>query len=86
MVVSIKDLFAKYAKITPKERPIKAALIEAIFAETGLKLDATQVRIQNSTVFLHVHPLEKKEILEKQKKILEDVGKKFLQQPIISIQ
>ncbi len=86
MVISIKELFAKYATLEPRGKYIKEALILVIEHHTGHSILAKDIRIQNNTAFIQSHPLIKKDIISESKKILIEVEKKLSKKTLTSIQ
>ena len=86
MIISIKDFLAKYAKLEPKEKHIKEAIISAVEKHTQQVILPSDIRIQNTTAFLHTHPLIKKEILSMAADIIEDIQKTLAKKIINTIQ
>lgn len=86
MVVSIKDLFAKYAKLEPKEKHIKEALVKAVVECTQHTILTTDIKIQNSTAFITCHPLLKKEILSRKGDIVQVTERLLSKKAITAIQ
>ena len=60
---TIQNLFAKYTTLTPPESSKKKHVIVLIREESGVVLSEKDVRIQNATITLCCHPVERVEVL-----------------------
>lgn len=75
MTRPIKDLMAKYQSLEPSDRKIKRAIRKALLDVCGVDLPETYIQIQQKTVFLTMHPIEKKELLKRKSTIIDEVEK-----------
>lgn len=86
MIISIKDLFAKYAKLEPRNKRTKEAFLQAVTTCTNHTLVPSDISIQNTAVFVASHPLIKKEILQLKQEILIETERILSKKTITTIQ
>ncbi|MCI0542241.1 hypothetical protein L0Y69_00585 [bacterium] len=76
-MLHIKEFFKKFSGITPPEKFIKDAVIQAVFKEVGEKIEPKNIKIQNSSgatsLFLSISPVIKSEIFMRKQEILQDL-------------
>lgn len=76
-MLHITEFFKKFSGITPPEKSIKDAVIHAVLKEVGERIEAKNIRIQNTSsstsVLLLVSPALKSEIFMHKQEILQDL-------------
>lgn len=72
-MIEIKDLLSKFEDILLNEGLKVQYIREAIFNNTGIKIDKENVKIQNNTIYLNIKPIYKNEIFLNKKKISKSI-------------
>lgn len=72
-MIEIKDLLFKFEDILLNEGLKVQYIREAIFNNTGIKIDKENVKIQNNTIYLNIKPIYKNEIFLNKKKISKSI-------------
>ncbi len=73
MTRSIGDLMGKYQALEPSDRKIKRAVRKALLSVCEVELPESHIKVQQKTVFLTMHPIEKRDILQKKDRIVQEV-------------
>jgi hypothetical protein len=74
MTRSIRDLVEKYKALEPSDRKIKRAVKQTLKAICGVDIIDTHIHIQQKTVFLTMHPIEKKSVFQKKSTLLLEIN------------
>lgn len=79
-MIEIKDLLVRFDKILFSENVKIEAIKDIINKIVGLKIENTDIKIKNNTVYLNIKPIYKNEIFLNREKIFslleETLGKK----------
>lgn len=73
MTRSIGDLMGKYQALEPSDRKIKRAVRKALSLVCAVDVPETHIKVQQKTVFLVLHPIEKRDIFQKKDALLIEV-------------
>ncbi len=82
---NIADFLNKFKIIVKNKSDLKEIVTGVFFEETKIKLEDSDYKIKNGTIYLNIKPIYKNEIFFKKEKILEKINSKIENQKIIDI-